>query len=390
MSTQINVTVGSGGLSDKARQLQTAARQAQLEKERQQRIEAEGTEQRNAKLEAEGKAPDGSPLYNVPFNQPQIDRRPAANRKSPDYYVAELRNSTIYQTQEGAVKLDLTTEDGTPYSFNLANTFAYPPTDTTSTGLGTVYVTDPSFVSINTTYSPAGVENEPLYEYFADTSRLSNFTPPPWGNSFSRTDIYTNSTTVAPNRSRASLTLLLPLEKDSFILVTVGKGTRFRASTTVTQTEEHNYVAYDDISAPGGISYRHDFVFGWTSDISEQLDNFQWSKCFYVNKSTCREIGAPAGLYGLLEDYLEDFSVSIPWRYDTSNYLISRVNNVETVGAFPDKLASTSVFSRSISSPPDFFNKFRLMVFWLQMTVRQYLRLVYIRLYSLAQPTLAS
>jgi hypothetical protein len=80
VSTQINVTVGSGGLSDKAKQLQTAARQAQLEKERQQRIEAEGTEQRNAKLEAEGKAPDGSPLYNVPFNQPQIDRRPAAYR----------------------------------------------------------------------------------------------------------------------------------------------------------------------------------------------------------------------------------------------------------------------------------------------------------------------
>jgi hypothetical protein len=80
VSTQINVTVGSGGLSDKARQLQTAARQAQLEKERQQRLEAEGTEQRNAKLEAEGRAPDGSLLYGARFKQPEIDRRPAANR----------------------------------------------------------------------------------------------------------------------------------------------------------------------------------------------------------------------------------------------------------------------------------------------------------------------
>jgi hypothetical protein len=80
VSTQINVTVGSGGLSDKAKQLQTAARQAQLEKERQQRIEAQGQEQRNAKLEAEGKAPDGSLLYGPGFKQPEIERRPAAFR----------------------------------------------------------------------------------------------------------------------------------------------------------------------------------------------------------------------------------------------------------------------------------------------------------------------
>jgi hypothetical protein len=80
VSTQINVTVGSGGLSDKARQLQTVARQAQLEKERQQRIEAQGQEQRTAKLEAEGKALDGSSLYAPGFKQPEVERRPAANR----------------------------------------------------------------------------------------------------------------------------------------------------------------------------------------------------------------------------------------------------------------------------------------------------------------------
>lgn len=82
MSTQINITVGSGGLSDRAMQQQQAARQAQLEKERQQRIEAQGTEQRNAKLQAEGKAPDGSALYGVNANVPQIERRPAAFRST--------------------------------------------------------------------------------------------------------------------------------------------------------------------------------------------------------------------------------------------------------------------------------------------------------------------
>jgi hypothetical protein len=80
VSTQINVTVGSGGLSDKAKQLQAAARQAQLEKERTAQIEADGTEQRNAKLAAEGKAPDGSSLYGVASQLPVIERRPAANR----------------------------------------------------------------------------------------------------------------------------------------------------------------------------------------------------------------------------------------------------------------------------------------------------------------------
>ena len=80
MSTQINVTVGSGGLSDKARQLQTAARQAQLEKERQQRIETQGQEQRAANLAAAGRAPDGSPLFGPGFKQPEVERRPAASR----------------------------------------------------------------------------------------------------------------------------------------------------------------------------------------------------------------------------------------------------------------------------------------------------------------------
>jgi hypothetical protein len=82
MGTQINVTVDSGGLSAKAKQLQSAARQAQLEGDRNQRVEAEGKTQRDAKLAAEGRAPDGSSLYGTPGKPPEIDRRPAANRTS--------------------------------------------------------------------------------------------------------------------------------------------------------------------------------------------------------------------------------------------------------------------------------------------------------------------
>ena len=80
MSTQINVTVGSGGLSDKAKQLQAAARQAQLEKERTIDLSAEALDKRIAAQAAKGLSVDGQPLYGVPTALPIIERRPAANR----------------------------------------------------------------------------------------------------------------------------------------------------------------------------------------------------------------------------------------------------------------------------------------------------------------------
>jgi hypothetical protein len=82
MSTQINVTVGSGGLPEKAKQQQQAARQAQLEKERQRRIEAQGQQQRIAALAADGRASDGSVLSGGNAKQPLPQPRPAAFRAS--------------------------------------------------------------------------------------------------------------------------------------------------------------------------------------------------------------------------------------------------------------------------------------------------------------------
>jgi hypothetical protein len=82
VSTQINVTVDSGGLRAKAKQLQNAARQAQLERERNKRVEAESKTQRDAKLAAEGKAPDGSPSADTGTPAPDIYGYPAANRIS--------------------------------------------------------------------------------------------------------------------------------------------------------------------------------------------------------------------------------------------------------------------------------------------------------------------
>jgi hypothetical protein len=82
VSTQINVTVGSDDLSEKARQQQIANRQAQLDKERTGIIEAQATDKRIAAQAAKGLSLDGLPLYNVPTGVPDLDRRPAASRNA--------------------------------------------------------------------------------------------------------------------------------------------------------------------------------------------------------------------------------------------------------------------------------------------------------------------
>ena len=90
MSSQINITVDSGGLSAKAKQQQQAARLAQLERERTHRIEAEAQAQRDAKLAAEGKRPDGQPQFDVPPQTPRLQDEPAANRLASDLIVNGL------------------------------------------------------------------------------------------------------------------------------------------------------------------------------------------------------------------------------------------------------------------------------------------------------------
>lgn len=95
MSTQINVTVGSGGLPDKAKQQQQAARQAQLEKERQRRIEAEGAAQRTTRLAAEGRNAQGQSLTGTPNAAPRLQDEPAAYRS----VTADVGTAWLFGTQ---------------------------------------------------------------------------------------------------------------------------------------------------------------------------------------------------------------------------------------------------------------------------------------------------
>jgi hypothetical protein len=80
MSTNINITVGDSGLLDRARQQQDASRQAQLNREAATQLEAQAIAARTAAFAAQGRDANGNLLTGGQFTQPQIDRRPAANR----------------------------------------------------------------------------------------------------------------------------------------------------------------------------------------------------------------------------------------------------------------------------------------------------------------------
>jgi hypothetical protein len=360
MSTQINVTVGSGGLPEKAKQQQQAARQAQLEKQRQQRIEAQGQQHRSAALAAEGRASDGSPLYGSSFKQPDIGRRPAANRQLFEHYVAEKGSTFVTQTRSGSIDLVFVRTNGNQYTFHLADTFAYPDTDNTTNAFG--QFNPYNFADVQVTYDPPEAEFLADEDYWNPDAFASppEPPPPPWGMSYSRTTTYTHAETF---QDVDYWNLQLPLKRDAYILASIGKGERFRNETIVTYTENHSYVFFE-LDTNGNPVYYHNYTTDWTSDITQQSDSFNWVKCIYVNDQTCREISSPQILYELFKDYLEEPSASITWVYDTAtNYIKGQNNGVYIIGPYADRL-SFGVYSRSYFSGPYWFNRYRLWAFF--------------------------
>jgi hypothetical protein len=81
VSTNINITVGDGALLDRAKQQQSANRQAQLEREASARLEAQATFARTTTLTAAGKDAAGNPLIGTRLQVPQLELRPAATRQ---------------------------------------------------------------------------------------------------------------------------------------------------------------------------------------------------------------------------------------------------------------------------------------------------------------------
>lgn len=80
MSTYINVTVDGGGLSERAKAQTNANRQAKLEGDNRQKVEAQGRDQRDATRAQQGIGPDGQPLYGTPARNTLRRDEPAAFR----------------------------------------------------------------------------------------------------------------------------------------------------------------------------------------------------------------------------------------------------------------------------------------------------------------------
>lgn len=88
MTTQINVIVDNGGLSAKAKRQTQANRWSKLESDNRQKVEATGTQQRDANRLLSGIGDDGRPLYGTPPAQQVRRDEPAAFRTSSDIMLA--------------------------------------------------------------------------------------------------------------------------------------------------------------------------------------------------------------------------------------------------------------------------------------------------------------
>lgn len=80
MGTQINVIVDNGGLSAKAKQQTQANRWSKLESANRQKVEAAGTQQRDATRAQQGIGADGRPLFGTPPAQVLRRDEPAARQ----------------------------------------------------------------------------------------------------------------------------------------------------------------------------------------------------------------------------------------------------------------------------------------------------------------------
>jgi hypothetical protein len=109
MSTNINIAVGDNALLDRARQQQSANRQAQLNREASTRLEAQATAARTTALATQGRDANGNPITGAFFTPTQIERRPAANR-APNNIWKSLLSQSPFVVYNGPLQI---VDDGT-------------------------------------------------------------------------------------------------------------------------------------------------------------------------------------------------------------------------------------------------------------------------------------
>jgi hypothetical protein len=313
VSTQINVTVGSGGLSDKAKQLQAAARQAQLEKERTLDLSAEALDKRIAAQAAKGLSVDGKPLYSVPTQLPEIERRPAANRTT------DLAFSVFGVRSVSTNTITIWPKEGEPTTFNLD---AFPdwsppispitgePMSTNRFQLFTRYPEGPENMSTLLPEAwepplPPGV-NRPTFSCYIGSN--GNKTSP-GGASYDwivsnpyYTERWQRTWTLTSNTLDLSITVVLPIKKDLSILAYK----RFKIFyASYYYTDGFRYTGVDIEPAGDGVT----LVLGpyveatFADSYSPSGFEYETSACFLVSKSSVKEISVPPSVSALLDNW---------------------------------------------------------------------------------------
>jgi hypothetical protein len=294
VSTQINVTVDSGGLGAKVKQQQNAARQAQLERERTQRVEVEGRTQRDAKRAAEGRTPDGQPLYGTLSKTPEIDRRPAANR----YQQGSMTAVDYVTTTSTGVNPVFTLTVGPPgRNVNVVATTPAPSgAQATNLPASADTQSPEAVVGFLTTFPPDFFGFTWRTQYPCGTTFQTGINSPPY-NSVSSSQ----SPQVVTNNYDDSAAYVLPIGKESCIFVYVYSKLRtltvYRRITGTTRTSVNERIVTSGCNGQAGAYWDRETVFA----DEQQLDNIESRQAykffaFYVSPTTVRELEVPAQL----------------------------------------------------------------------------------------------
>jgi hypothetical protein len=201
MSTNINITVGNIPLPDRAKQQQAANRQTQLEREATTQLESKAIAGltsagplSNAKAIASGAAFTAARnsfvnpftgqrslnlITGTPFRQPQVDRRPTANRRGGAEWIFDYYGLQLFFSNEGTPYYKGTYKNGSNRETYNAGAVDYKfvnfGSGSGATTVDTVFDQFGNFLYLENPYSYGDITLENVFLYNDPTQ---NLTPP--------------------------------------------------------------------------------------------------------------------------------------------------------------------------------------------------------------------
>jgi hypothetical protein len=287
VSTNINITVGDNALLDAAKLQQQANRQAQLNREASARLEAQATAARTAALATQGRDANGNLITGAPFTQPQIERRPAANRLSG--YPVAYAFVDLYL--EGIVRVwstdGLASAEapiiGDVVSDNSGSSSTYIPGQTWDTSIDNLLplsVNDPNYRELYP-LSSSGISEDVLAQYHQPTI----------------TQFFRNQTVW----TQANWWIQLPAGKDKSIFFRFQRNQKSQiALNDIAGVTRIYFISggkfTDESGAERDILTPQNTIISGSVELAEDITLEEAVSCFLVTKTTCRAIKPSAGL----------------------------------------------------------------------------------------------